>query len=377
MHANGWMPCASAFSRLITTTAAAPSFKPGALPAVTRPSGLKTGLSFARASSDVSQRRLAARRLARSGGDHLADHRFLDRGRIDPGALDGGADGDCAKLRCREWRQRAAEFSDGRARRADDDRITRVFGVVPIHARLLISGAYIVPCLPSRINDNWHDLGVTHGRLVIKRRARFHTRRKSAAMESRPTSGLTCFACTRRLTHIDSAIWLHYNRQRLAKPLMVLHREPLSAEAVRAAIADVPFIREVVYLPATGSTNDVAHRLASQGAPHATLIVTDDQTAGRGRIGRAWYMPPRAALAMSLLVRPDLAARHANRLTMLASLAAAEGVERATGLAVRLKWPNDVVVEIGDWRLEVGGRAAGHTSGVKKVGGILTETSIL
>lgn len=141
---------------------------------------------------------------------------------------------------------------------------------------------------------------------------------------------------------------------------MVSQREPLSTEAVRAAIADVPFIREVVYLPATGSTNDVAHRLASQGAPHATLIVTDDQTAGRGRMGRAWYMPPRAALAMSLLVRPDLAAVHANRLTMLAGLAAAEGVERATGLVVRLKWPNDVVV-----------------AGVKKVGGILTETSIL
>ena len=165
---------------------------------------------------------------------------------------------------------------------------------------------------------------------------------------------------------------------------MVSQNEPFSAEAVRAAIADVPFIREVVYLPATGSTNDVAHRLASQGAPHATLIVTDDQTAGRGRMGRAWYMPPRAALAMSLLVRPDLAARHANRLTMLAGLAAAEGVEQATGLAVKLKWPNDVVVEIGDWgleigdwRLEVGGQAAGHTLGVKKVGGILTETSIL
>ncbi|HET7090421.1 MAG TPA: biotin--[acetyl-CoA-carboxylase] ligase [Anaerolineae bacterium] len=138
----------------------------------------------------------------------------------------------------------------------------------------------------------------------------------------------------------------------------------------------MPFIREVVYLPTTGSTNDVAHRLASQGAPHATLIVTDDQTAGRGRLGRAWYMPPRAALAMSLLVRPDLAAVHANRLTMLAGLAAAEGVERATGLAVRLKWPNDVVLEIRDWRLEVGERAAGHTPGVKKVGGILTETAI-
>ena len=151
---------------------------------------------------------------------------------------------------------------------------------------------------------------------------------------------------------------------------------PLSAEAVRAALAAVPFIRETVYLPATGSTNDVAHRLASQGAPHATLIVTDDQTEGRGRMGRAWYMPPRAALAMSIVVRPELTARQANRLTMLAGLAAAEGVERSTGLAVRLEWPNDVVLEIGDWRLEIGGRAAGHTPGVKKVGGILTETAI-
>jgi len=154
-------------------------------------------------------------------------------------------------------------------------------------------------------------------------------------------------------------------------------REPLSAEAVRAAMADVPFIREVVYLPATGSTNDVAHRLASQGAPHATLIVTDDQTAGRGRMGRALYMPPRAALAISIVVRPELTARQAHRLTMLAGLAAAEGVERAAGLAVRLTWPNDVVLEIRDWRLEVAGQAAGHTSGVKKVGGILTETAIL
>ncbi|HLF26233.1 MAG TPA: biotin--[acetyl-CoA-carboxylase] ligase [Anaerolineae bacterium] len=140
--------------------------------------------------------------------------------------------------------------------------------------------------------------------------------------------------------------------------------EPLSASAIRAALAQAPLIKEVVYAPAVGSTNDVARDLALHAAPHATLVVTDDQTAGRGRLNRTWYMPPCAALAFSILVRPDLAALHANRLTMLAGLAAAEGIEQATGLAIHLKWPNDVIV------------MKHEESSMKKVGGILTESSI-
>jgi BirA family biotin operon repressor/biotin-[acetyl-CoA-carboxylase] ligase len=153
-------------------------------------------------------------------------------------------------------------------------------------------------------------------------------------------------------------------------------REPLSAQAIRAALVNVPLVRQVVYLPVTGSTNAVAHDLAGQGAPHATLVVTDDQTAGRGRLGRAWHMPPRAAIAMSILARPDLAALHANRLTMLAGLAAAEGIEQVAGLTVKLKWPNDVVVEVGSWRLEAGGQNSPRLA-IQKLGGILTETSIV
>ena len=161
-------------------------------------------------------------------------------------------------------------------------------------------------------------------------------------------------------------------------------REPLSAQTIRAALFHVPFVQEVVYLPCAGSTNDAARELAAQNAPHATLVVTDDQTAGRGRMGRSWYMPPRSALAMSILVRPHLAAIHANRLTMLAGLAASEGVEQVTGLAVKLKWPNDVVLEaacaplcgVGGWKLEVGAWEANQSLRVKKIGGILTETSI-
>ncbi len=149
-------------------------------------------------------------------------------------------------------------------------------------------------------------------------------------------------------------------------------REPLSAESIRAALVDVPLVREVAYLPSAGSTNDVARELATRGAPHATLVVTDDQTAGRGRLGRSWHMPPRAGLALSILVRPDLAAIHAGRLTMLAGLAAVEGVEHAAGLAVGLKWPNDVVTMSNDQLTMINNQARGF----KKLGGILTETSI-
>ena len=137
--------------------------------------------------------------------------------------------------------------------------------------------------------------------------------------------------------------------------------DPLSEAAIRAALIDVPLVRQVVYLPVVGSTNNAARDLAGQGAPHMTLVVTDEQPAGRGRLGRSWYMPPLAAIAMSIVVRPELAAARAQRLTMLAGLAVAEGVEQAAGLAVVLKWPNDVV-------------APGQ---LRKLGGILTETAMV
>ncbi|HJW84699.1 MAG TPA: biotin--[acetyl-CoA-carboxylase] ligase [Anaerolineae bacterium] len=139
---------------------------------------------------------------------------------------------------------------------------------------------------------------------------------------------------------------------------------PLSAESIRAALAHIPLVRRVVYLPSVGSTNDAARVLGERGAPHATLVVADDQTTGRGRLGRSWTMPPLSGLALSILVRPDLAASRVNRLTMLAGLAAAEGIEQATGLAVDLKWPNDVVIQNAQRK-------------VRKLGGILCESALV
>jgi BirA family biotin operon repressor/biotin-[acetyl-CoA-carboxylase] ligase len=123
--------------------------------------------------------------------------------------------------------------------------------------------------------------------------------------------------------------------------------------------SDLSAISLVEHHQSIGSTNDRARELAAQGVPEIALVAADEQLAGRGRQGRSWYTPPGTALAFSLLTRPVIAAPQAMRLTMLAGLAAVEGIQYATGLRLDLKWPNDVVFHTAErwW----------------KVGGILTE----
>lgn len=139
---------------------------------------------------------------------------------------------------------------------------------------------------------------------------------------------------------------------------------------------DLPQIRLVEHHPTIGSTNDRARELARQGTPEIALISADEQTAGRGRHNRTWYTPRGTALAFSLLTRPSLPARQAMRLTMLAGLAAVEGIEQASGLRLDLKWPNDVVAIIHE-QLPTANNQQPTTNNqppmTRKVGGILTE----
>ncbi len=130
----------------------------------------------------------------------------------------------------------------------------------------------------------------------------------------------------------------------------------LSAGRIAAGLpSGVLLGRQIHYHASIGSTNDEARRLAFAGAPEGTLVIADEQTAGRGRLHRRWWAPPGTSLLFSLIFRPSLAPAQAQQLTMCAGLAAAEAIQAQTGLDVRLKWPNDVVWE-------------GH-----KLGGILTE----
>jgi BirA family transcriptional regulator, biotin operon repressor / biotin---[acetyl-CoA-carboxylase] ligase len=106
------------------------------------------------------------------------------------------------------------------------------------------------------------------------------------------------------------------------------------------------------YLATTGSTNDDARSLALAGAPERTIVLADEQSAGRGRLGRHWVAPPGSSLLLSIVLRRDLPSI---LLTALCSIAVVEAVEEVAGLASQIKWPNDVMIR---------GR---------KVAGILTE----
>lgn len=134
----------------------------------------------------------------------------------------------------------------------------------------------------------------------------------------------------------------------------------LTPTNLRAALASHPFVTKVVYRTRVGSTNDLAKALADQDAPEGLLVITDEQSAGRGRMGRQWWSPPGHALLTSLLFRPSKQLRTSDlvqqpneksapvsitqQLVMLCALAAADAVHRMTALPVELKWPNDLLV---------------------------------
>ncbi len=102
--------------------------------------------------------------------------------------------------------------------------------------------------------------------------------------------------------------------------------------------------RPVKYFREIDSTNDEAKRLAAEGAAEGTLVVADSQTKGKGRSGREWSMKPGSAVAMSLLLRPELPPERISMVTLVMGLAAAKVCRRLYRLPAMIKWPNDVVV---------------------------------
>ena len=101
----------------------------------------------------------------------------------------------------------------------------------------------------------------------------------------------------------------------------------------------------VASVATTGSTNADLAAAARAGAPSGTVLVSDHQSAGRGRFTRVWEAPPGTSLALSVLLRPPASVPTARWLwlPLLTGLAVADGLRAAAGLAVELKWPNDVL----------------------------------
>lgn len=147
-----------------------------------------------------------------------------------------------------------------------------------------------------------------------------------------------------------------------------------------------PFIARAERFGRIGSTNDVVRGWLDAGVPEVCLAVADEQTAGRGRRGRTWTAPSGAALLCSLGFRPTwLAPDRAWRLAAIVALAMCDAAEEAAGLpegAIRLKWPNDLVVETaGPDALLMGELDAAAAAArlaapleIRKLGGILGES---
>jgi BirA family biotin operon repressor/biotin-[acetyl-CoA-carboxylase] ligase len=116
--------------------------------------------------------------------------------------------------------------------------------------------------------------------------------------------------------------------------------DPSPGARARDALAGTRF-GDVRWVAETGSTNADVLALARDGEPEGIVVVADHQTAGRGRLGRRWQAPPGGSLLCTILLRPPAAV--AGSTTMAVAVAAAEAVAELTGVAPRLKWPNDLV----------------------------------
>ena len=116
--------------------------------------------------------------------------------------------------------------------------------------------------------------------------------------------------------------------------------------ALTATTEELPGGFTLHHVETIGSTNDEAVRLAAKGAPAGTVVLADRQTEGRGRLGRVWQSVP-GNLHASILLRPDCALKAASQLSLLAGVALAELLARhgPDNLDLKLKWPNDVMID--------------------------------
>ena len=130
-------------------------------------------------------------------------------------------------------------------------------------------------------------------------------------------------------------------------PVPAEDRAPLSAPALRGELArQRARWRDVRVVSETGSTNADLLADARNGAPEGTVLAAEYQSAGRGRLGRRWASPPRAALTVSVLLRPrGVPAGRKGWVPLLAGVAVASALRAGAGLDARLKWPNDVLVQ--------------------------------
>lgn len=129
----------------------------------------------------------------------------------------------------------------------------------------------------------------------------------------------------------------------------------LSKEEIGLKLTTDYIGREIHAYPSVETTQYIAHKLAHSGTEHGTVVVADEQTAGKGRLGRSWHSPEGSGIWTSIILRPKLPPQRAPQFTLIAAVSVVQAIRKQTGLEAEIKWPNDILIN------------------GKKVVGILTE----
>lgn len=120
---------------------------------------------------------------------------------------------------------------------------------------------------------------------------------------------------------------------------------PLSSVDLDAALAETIFAGKFETFATIGSTNTHAMQQAQDGAPHGSVYVSEEQTAGRGRGAHVWHSEPHAGLYMSILLRPKMAPADALWLSLAGGLAVQSAVQNVTSMVADIRWPNDLLLD--------------------------------
>ncbi|KAB2953087.1 biotin--[acetyl-CoA-carboxylase] ligase [Heliorestis acidaminivorans] len=172
---------------------------------------------------------------------------------------------------------------------------------------------------------------------------------------------------SRALGMTRSAVWKHIRtlRQegydieahtRMGYKLRTLSNY-LLPEEVLSVLETKKFGRNYIYYHSINSSNEKAKEFAREGAEEGTVVLAEEQQAGKGRLGRTWHSPLGLGLYLSIILRPSIPLALTPQITLLTALSIAKTIEKMTSLGPAIKWPNDILLD------------------GKKVCGILTELS--
>jgi len=141
---------------------------------------------------------------------------------------------------------------------------------------------------------------------------------------------------------------------------LISHPDLLTPQEIQKGLSTAYLGKKIFYFPALESTNRFAKEKAlnrGKGVSEGTLVIAEQQSAGRGRLGRKWFSPA-GGIWLSLILYPELSPSYLPRITLMTAVAAVKAINKCTPIKALIKWPNDILVQ------------------EKKVGGILTEMSV-